>query len=72
MYDADKGIRRGWYHVDLRMSPVERDKLIWQLHQQGLSLRQIAIRLGGTITYQGVSLALKRIREGRLGSDARG
>jgi hypothetical protein len=39
-----------------------RDQLILELHQRGLSQRQIAKKLGNTITQAGISHALKRLK----------
>ena len=67
-YDADRGIRTGYYYDGL--SPIERDELIVKLARQGYSQSKIARQLG--VTQQGISKALKRIAEGRIGRDARG
>jgi transcriptional regulator len=67
MYDADKGIRTGYYYDD--MVAPKRDALIVRLRRKGWSQAKIARRLGHT--QQGVSKALQRIAEGRLGRDPR-
>ncbi|MGO9154382.1 hypothetical protein [Mycobacterium sp.] len=53
------------------MSAFERDEKIVELHNRGLSQSQIARQLGN-ITQQGVGLALKRIKAGRVGAGPRG
>jgi len=68
MYDADNGIRTGCYSND--MVAPERDALIFRLRRNGWSQAQDARRLGHT--RQGVSTALQRIAEGRLGRGPRG
>jgi transcriptional regulator len=68
MYDADNGIRTGCYYDD--MVAPERDALIFRLRRKGWSQAQDARRLGDT--QQGVSKALQRIAEGRLGRGPRG
>jgi DNA-binding MarR family transcriptional regulator len=67
-YNADEGIKTGYYYSGL--SPIQRDELIVELRRKGLSQSKIARRLG--VTQQGISKALRRIAEGRLGRDARG
>jgi DNA-binding MarR family transcriptional regulator len=61
-YEADQGIRTGHR---TSMTPEEFDGKLVELHNKGLSQRTIAKRLG--ITHQGVSKALKRIRDGGFG-----
>jgi DNA-binding MarR family transcriptional regulator len=68
-YDADRGIRTGYYYYD-GLGPVERDELMVKLHHRGWSQSKIAPQLG--ITQQGVSKALRRCAAGRIGRDARG
>jgi hypothetical protein len=68
MYDAGKGIRTRYYYDD--MVAPERDALIVRLRCEGWSQAQDARRLA--LLQQGVSRALQRISEGRLGRDPRG
>ena len=68
MYDAGKGIRTRDYYDD--MVAPERDALIIRLRCKGWSQAQDAHRLA--LLQQGVSRALQRIAEGRLGRDPRG
>src|ERR1700751_3108821 len=63
MYDAGKGIRTRDYYDD--MVAPERDALIIRLLCKGWSQAQDARRLA--LLQQGVSRALQRIAEGRLG-----
>jgi hypothetical protein len=67
-YDADRGIRTGYYYDGL--STRERDELIVKLSRRGWSQAQIGRRLG--MTQQGVAKALRRIAEGRHARDPRG
>lgn len=68
MYDAGKGIRTRDCHDD--MVAPERDALIIRLRCKGWAQAQDARRLA--LLQQGVSRALHRIAEGRLGRDPRG
>jgi len=67
MYDAGKVIRTRDY---ADMVAPERDALIIRLRCKGWSQAQDARRLA--LLQQGVSGALQRIPEGRLGRDLRG
>ena len=47
-YDADRGIRTGYYYDGL--SPIERDELIVKLARQGYSQSKIAHQLGAWVS----------------------
>lgn len=69
VYEADKGIRRGYYGG---LVSFQRDELIWNLHQRGWSQSRIARHPQIGLTQQGISRALKRIAAGRVGTGPRG
>lgn len=75
MYDADKGIR-GRQNYYAGMSAMQIDKWIVELTNQGFSQGQIArhFKQLGIVpaTQQGISKALIRIAEGRVGVGSRG
>jgi DNA-binding CsgD family transcriptional regulator len=66
-YDADRGIHASHYYDGL--TAMQKDELIVKLRRQGLSQAKIGKRLG--LTQQGISKAIRRISEGRLGRDPR-
>ena len=74
-YDSDRGIR-GRQNFYSGLSPVQIDELIVKLHNQGFSQGAIARHFSqcGLVpaTQQGISKALRRIAEGRLGVGSRG
>jgi hypothetical protein len=68
VHDADVGISGTMRYNTLTAG--ERDRQIVTLYQRGYTQQQIAAAIGWT--QQGVSAALKRIKAGRPGRDARG
>jgi hypothetical protein len=76
VFDSDRGINRSTYYDSSGMSAGAVDEVIVRLHNAGWSQSKIArhLRARGAqpATQQGISLAIRRIRAGRVGAGPRG